>query len=131
MNAWICCLNEMKESRKSFDTQETQRLFGPIKIDYNKVQSKVNVKYDAWHKEVLTKFGTLLGNELQDFHSTVSKSRTDLESQSVEASSTSEAVAVITYVQSLKKKLKDWERRVDLYSNSQKILERQRYQVYI
>ena len=128
LNAWIGCLNEMKESRKSFDTQETQRLFGPIRIDYNKVQSKVNVKYDAWHKEVLTKFGSLLGNELQDFHSAVSKSRTDLESQSVEASSTSEAVGVITYVQSLKRKLKDWERRVELYSNSQKILERQRYQ---
>ncbi len=78
--------------------------------------------------KVLTKFGTLLGNELQDFHSAVSKSRTDLESQSVEASSTSEAVGVITYVQSLKRKLKDWERRVDIYTNSQKILERQRYQ---
>ncbi len=76
----------------------------------------------------MTKFGALLGNELQDFHSAVSKSRTDLESQSVEASSTSEAVGVITYVQALKRKLKDWERRVDVYTNSQKILERQRYQ---
>lgn len=86
------------------------------------------MKYDAWHKEVLNKFGTLLGNELQDFHTTVSKSRTDLESQSVEASSTSEAVSVITYVQSLKRKLKDWEKKVDSYTNAQKVLERQRYQ---
>lgn len=37
LNAWIGCLNEMKESRKSFDTQETNRKFGPIIIDYNKV----------------------------------------------------------------------------------------------
>jgi dynein heavy chain 1 len=128
INSWINCLNEMKDSRKSFDTQETQRLFGPITIDYTKVQSKVNVKYDAWHKEVLSKFGSLLGNELQEFHTNVSKSRSDLESQSVEASSTSDAVGVITYVQALKRKLKDWERRVDLYTNAQKILERQRYQ---
>jgi dynein heavy chain 1 len=128
LNAWICCLNEMKESRKSFDTQETQRCFGPIRIDYNKVQSKVNVKYDAWHKEVLSKFGQLLSNELQDFHLSVSKSRTDLESQSVEAASTSEAVGVITYVQSLKRRLKDWDRKVELYTSAQKILERQRYQ---
>lgn len=123
---WIACLNEMKESRKSFDTQETQRMFGPISVDYTKVQSKVNVKYDAWHKDVLSKFGHLLGNELQDFHSHVSKSRTDLESQSVEAASTSEAVGVITYVQSLKRRLKDWEKKVDAYTNAQKILERQR-----
>jgi dynein heavy chain 1, cytosolic len=128
LSAWIRCLNEMKDSRKSFDTQDTFRLFGPISIDYTKVQSKVNVKYDAWHKDVLSKFGSLLGNELQDFHTHISKSRQDLESQSVEASSTSEAVGVITYVQSLKRKLKDWDKKVDSYSNAQKILERQRYQ---
>lgn len=39
LNAWIGCLIEMKESRKSFDTQETNRKFGPIVIDYNKVSS--------------------------------------------------------------------------------------------
>jgi dynein heavy chain 1, cytosolic len=128
LHAWISCLNEMKESRKSFDTQETQRMFGPMAIDYTKVQSKVNVKYDAWHKDVLSKFGSLLGVELQDFHAQVSKSRSDLESQSVEAASTSEAVSVITYVQSLKRKLKDWEKKVEAYGDAQKILERQRYQ---
>ena len=69
-----------------------------------------------------------MGNELQDFHTTVAKSRSDLESQSVEASSTSEAVSVITYVQSLKRKLKDWEKKVESYTNAQKVLERQRYQ---
>jgi dynein heavy chain 1 len=61
-------------------------------------------------------------------HTNVSKSRSDLENQSVETSSTSEAVSVITYVQTLKRKLKDWERKVDQYGNAQKILERQRYQ---
>jgi len=126
--AWMACLHEMKESRRSFDTQETQKTFGPISVDYTKVQSKVNVKYDAWHKDVLSKFGHLLGNELQDFHSHVSKARTDLESQSVEAASTSEAVGVITYVQSLKRRLTDWQKKVEAYAGAQKILERQRYQ---
>jgi len=74
------------------------------------------------------KFGYLLGNKLHNFHANVSKSRSDLENQSVETSSTSEAVSVITYVQTLKSKLKDWERKVDQYGNAQKILERQRYQ---
>ena len=49
LQTWMSCLNEMKDSRKSFDTQETQRFFGPITVDYTKEQSKVNVKYDAWH----------------------------------------------------------------------------------
>jgi dynein heavy chain 1, cytosolic len=31
------------------------------------------LKYDSWHKETLSKFGSLLGNEMSEFHSQVSK----------------------------------------------------------
>ena len=54
-------LVEIRRRRATFDTSETKRTFGPIVIEYAKVQSKVNLKYDSWHKEVLTKFGQLIG----------------------------------------------------------------------
>lgn len=47
--------------------------FGPIEIHYGKVQQKVNLKYDSWHREILSRFGSLLGENMQDFHSTVAK----------------------------------------------------------
>lgn len=75
-------------------------------IDFAKVQSKVSLKYDSWHKETLGKFGSLLGNEMANFHTQVSKSRSELEQQSIEAASTSDAVSFITYVQSLKRNMK-------------------------
>lgn len=31
------------------------------------------MKYDSWHKEVLSKFGSLLSNEMSSFHTNVSK----------------------------------------------------------
>ena len=37
------------------------------------VQSKVGLKYDAWHKEIVSKFGNMLGTEMVDFHGQVSK----------------------------------------------------------
>jgi dynein heavy chain 1 len=40
-------------------------------IDYGKVQSKVSLKYDSWHKDALGKFGNLLGNEMSLFHTQV------------------------------------------------------------
>lgn len=40
------------------------------------VQSKVNLKYDSWHKEVLSKFGQMLGQNMTEFHSQISKVRT-------------------------------------------------------
>ncbi len=58
----------------------------------------------------------------------VSKSRGDMEQQTIEAASTSEAVNFITYVQGLKRKMKSWEKQVNLYREGQRILERQRFQ---
>lgn len=72
-----------RKSRTTFDTSDTRRGYGPIIIDYAKVQAKVTLKYDSWHKEALSKFGSLLGNEMQTFHTKVSKSRNDLELQSI------------------------------------------------
>ncbi|BES93792.1 dynein heavy chain [Nesidiocoris tenuis] len=125
---WMRCLSDVKKSRTTFDTSETRRTFGPIVIDYAKVQSKVALKYDSLEKEILTKFGNLLGNEMQSFHSHISKSRSELEKQSIEAASTSDAVTFITYVQSLKRNMKDWQKQVEVYKDGQRILERQRFQ---
>lgn len=88
----------------------------------------MSLKYDSWHKETLSKFGTLLGNEMASFHTNVSKSRSELEMQSIEAASTSDAVSFITYVQSLKRNMLAWEKQVEVYKEGQRILERQRFQ---
>ena len=118
----------LRRARVTFDTSETQKVFGPIVIDYHqvctislhllfgletensfrsrtgciydtnpceampyifevgcvpwgnkylfsgfKVQSKVNMKYDTWHKEILSKFASRLGDNMQDFYGSVSK----------------------------------------------------------
>lgn len=128
INLWMKCLNDIKKTRTTFDTSDTRREFGPVVIDYAKVQSKVSLKYDSWHKETLGKFGSLLGNDMSQFHTQVSKSRSELEQQSIEAASTSDAVTFITYVQSLKRKMKAWEKQVEVYREGQRILERQRFQ---
>ncbi|CAH0687821.1 unnamed protein product [Spodoptera exigua] len=125
---WIKCLNDIKKSRTTFDTSDTRREYGPVVIDFARVQSKVALKYDAWHKEVLGKFGALLGGEMVTFHSQLAKSRSQLEQQTIEAASTSDAVSLITYVQQLKREVLAWEKQVDIYREAQRILERQRFQ---
>ncbi|XP_052742503.1 dynein heavy chain, cytoplasmic isoform X1 [Bicyclus anynana] len=125
---WIKCLNDIKKSRTTFDTSDTRREYGPVVIDFARVQSKVALKYDAWHKEVLGKFGALLGGEMVQFHARLAKSRGQLEQQTIEAASTSDAVCLITYVQQLKREVLAWEKQVDIYREAQRILERQRFQ---
>ncbi|XP_028677485.1 cytoplasmic dynein 1 heavy chain 1 isoform X2 [Erpetoichthys calabaricus] len=128
LNKWQALLVQIRKARGTFDNAETKKEFGPVVIDYGKVQSKVNLKYDSWHKEVLSKFGQMLGQNMQDFHSQISKSRQELEQHSVDTASTSDAVTFITYVQSLKRKIKQFEKQVDLYRNGQRLLEKQRFQ---
>ena len=49
---------------------------------------------------------------MQNFHGEIGKSRTELEQSSVETANTSDAVAVITNVQALKRNMKSWEKQV-------------------
>ena len=44
-----------------------------IYLSSPQVQSKVNLKYDYWHKEIVGRFGSLLGQNMQDFYTVVSK----------------------------------------------------------
>jgi len=110
----ILCLYSYRASRKTFDTSETQKEIGPVVVQFGKVQSKVSLKYDSWHKEVLSRFGNMLSNEMTEFHAHIQKSRGDLEQQSIDTANTSEAVGLITQVQALKRKMKTWEGKVDV-----------------
>ncbi|KRZ77608.1 Dynein heavy chain, cytoplasmic [Trichinella papuae] len=128
LSKWMKTLQELKEARSTFDTSETRKQFGVIVVDFARVQSKVSLKYDSWHKEILQRFGTILGNEIQNLYTVVNKARTHLEQQSVDISSTSEAVSFITYVQNLKRNVLDWDDKVECFREGQRILERQRFQ---
>ncbi|KAF9287595.1 hypothetical protein BGZ68_001583 [Mortierella alpina] len=125
---WQQLVLEIKKARTTFDNSETEQSFGPVVIDYEQVQSKVNAKYDSWQREVLNRFGNMLGTSMKEFHSAVSKARYDLELHSVDSNSTGEAVTFITFVQDLKRKVAKWENDVELFRQGQKTLERQRYQ---
>ena len=128
VHRWMNTLVEIKKSRTTFDTADTRKEIGPIVVDYAKVQSKVTLKYDSWHKEVLGKFGQLLGADMVSLHGAISKSRSELEKQSFDTANTKDAVTFITYVQSLKSKKVAWSKQVEVYKEGQRILERQRFQ---
>ncbi|XP_003378833.1 dynein heavy chain, cytoplasmic [Trichinella spiralis] len=121
LSKWMKTLQELKEARSTFDTSETRKQFGVIVVDFARVQSKVSLKYDSWHKEILQRFGTILGNEMQSLYTVVNKARTHLEQQSVDISSTSEAVSFITYVQNLKRNVLDWNDKVEVNTLQAKI----------
>jgi dynein heavy chain 1 len=65
---------------------------------------------------------------MRETHAAVLKARHDLERQSIEGSSTAQAVGFITFVQDLKRLVGRWAPAIDDFVTGQQTLERQRYQ---
>lgn len=125
---WLQLLQEIRKTRSTFDTSDSSQSFGTVVIDYEQVQMKVNSKYDQWQHEILLKFATRLGNRMRELYAEISKARRDLESQSLEASSTAQAVSFITVVQQCQRKVEAWEPEIEIFRQGQTLLIRQRYQ---
>ncbi|KAF9519887.1 hypothetical protein BS47DRAFT_1370608 [Hydnum rufescens UP504] len=52
---WQQLLTEIKKTRSTFDNSDTERSFGVCVIDYEQVQARVNAKYDAWQRDILSR----------------------------------------------------------------------------
>lgn len=127
LETWGLLLLDIRQARSTFDTTDTRKQFGVCVIDYANAQSKVNAKYDAWQRDLLSRYGTRLGLSMKDVYSAILKGRTELETLSFEGGSTAQAVSFITFVQDLKRKVQKWGPEIEQFSTGQKTLERQRY----
>jgi dynein heavy chain 1, cytosolic len=128
LSNWLQILSEIRKSRATFDTSEVARSFGVIAIKFDQVQSRVNDKYDSWQRDVVQRFASILWLAMRDLSSELNRARTELERQSLEASSTAQAVSFITVVQKTEQKTKVWEPLVDIFGKSQTTLSRERFQ---
>jgi hypothetical protein len=81
---WQQLLTEIKKTQTTFDTSDTQKSFGVCAVDYEQVHARVNAKYDAWQRDILSRFGVMLGNAIKEMHAAILKARNDLEHHSIE-----------------------------------------------
>ncbi|XP_066586421.1 dynein heavy chain, cytoplasmic-like isoform X2 [Prorops nasuta] len=123
INLWMSCLNNIKNSKLTFDTFSTKRQFGPVIINFAKVQSKISLKHDSLHKEILCMFGMFLGNEISTFSDQLLKYRNILQQQSNKNAIGLNNIRFITYINFLKKNIRSWEERMDIYGEGHKFLE--------
>ena len=127
LGKWHQLLQEIRHARSTFDTSAVAKQFGNVSFNYEQVQSKITQKYDQWQYDVTSKFGNLLGSRMSELFTELKRLRAELENQSLEASSTAQAVAFITVVQQCKRNASLWEPEVDVFRQGQTTLSRQRY----
>ncbi|KAJ4379809.1 dynein heavy chain [Didymella sp. IMI 355093] len=127
LSRWLQMLQEIRKTRSTFDNSDISRRFGYVTVDYDQVQVKVNAKYDQWQAEILSKFANRLGQRMNEVYVDVAKARKDLEVQTLEASSTAQAVSFITTVQQCKRQVMEWEPEIATFRLGSTTLHRQRY----
>ncbi|KAK4494288.1 hypothetical protein PRZ48_014586 [Zasmidium cellare] len=128
LDLWLQLILEIRQKRETFDTSGMRRSFGHLIINYEQVQSKVNAKYDQWQHDLLAHFSAMFATRLVDVFSELQRARKDLEGQSMQATSTSQAVSFITVVQTCKRQTKVWEPEMDTFRQGQQTLSRLRFQ---
>ena len=128
LSRWQRLLADIRGARATFDNNDTRRSFGTIVVDYGQVQAKVNAKYDFWQREIVTRFGQRLGAAIADLFAALARARADLEEQSLESDNTADAVAFITFIGDVKRRLPGWTTALETCRAGQKLLERQRFQ---
>lgn len=127
LETWRQMLLEIRRSRTTFDTSETQKEIGPIVVRYAGVQANVNNKYDYWHKDILSNYGARFSEQIKSFHATISSARLELESLSIDSATTLECVAFVLKIQDVKQNLTKWERALEEFKTGQLLLQRQRF----
>ena len=128
LDRWEQLLIEIQHSRKTFDTSQSSKDFGPIVVDFKQVQGSISNKYDYWHKDILFHFGNKLGTFMKEGYSDISNARLELERNSLDTSSIENTVGFILRVQEFTKKLPIWDKNLISYRTGQELLRRQRYQ---
>jgi dynein heavy chain 1 len=127
LSLWQQLVLEIKTERNTLDAGVAVKTFGPLVIDYSTVQANVNMKYDVWSREVLQRYGQLLDEKLREFLSTIGAKRKQLEEQTLEASDTTEVVALVTLIQNLRRQIMSWGQLMEQFVAGEKLLQKQRY----
>lgn len=128
LDLWLQLILEIRQKRDTFDTSGMRRSFGHLIINYDQVQAKVNAKYDQWQHDLLGHFSGLYATRMVDVYAELQRARKDLEGQSLQTSSTSQAVSFITVVQTCKRSVKAWEPEINTFRQGQQTLSRLRFQ---
>lgn len=117
---------EMKAARTVIEQSQNSRSFGPLKVDYSNIQGNVNLKYDAWQKELQSRFGGILADSMKETHAKLSSAKSRLEGVSLEGAS-KDVIVGVTFIQEMRLQQQEFQKTAEMLELGEKLLIRQRF----
>jgi dynein heavy chain 1, cytosolic len=127
IDSWQKLLLGVKAARATIESQKDETSFGPIVINFRKVQNIINLKYDTWQKELQQHFGAIVSDGLRELHTYFVQSKRQLESIQLEGA-TKDVISGVEFILKLKGLIPAKKKEVLSLELSEKLLTNQRYQ---
>lgn len=124
---WQDLLVEAAEARTTLDSSASQAKFGPLLVNFGKVQSQINLKYDSWQKDLQASFASILAQCIVETRDKVDVAKTRLEQTTLDGASTENIVLGVTFIQEVKQKINLWSKEINTLQSCEKLLKRQRH----
>ncbi|CEP21047.1 unnamed protein product [Cyberlindnera jadinii] len=102
LDEWLNLLDELRSSKTFFDSVDTFKTFGEIRINFADARSHVLSKFNLWNKELLEAFGRFVGGYNHLLVTETRKSITSLEGCDLNLSSVTDLIHTVTTVQDKK-----------------------------
>lgn len=125
LGKWEQLLIEIKKGK--VDAGGTTKSFGPVQVDFAQAQVRINMKYDALHKDVQLRFGERVNSDIKAFYLDLEEAREKLEQVNLEAATTQEAITFLMTLQELKRNVGKWKIRLSNLESGENTLRKQRY----
>lgn len=122
---WLEIVNNIIKLRSIFDT-DSRRTFGMIVIDFSKVQSRVNLKFDQFQGELLKKLASILEVDLVKFSKILILTKESLEAKFDFEDSVKLITSIETYLQN-KNQMKTWLKECQTLKQAQQLLTKRRF----
>ena len=126
LELWCSTLAEVKSERSTFDTTKSFHVLQSITIHFGDVQTKVNSIYDQWQRDLLQQFSFVLRSSMSSLNNLLVESRIALETSASLA--TKDMVDLIVKIKVFSQKAVLWANQLKKCHESQRLLERQRFQ---
>eukprot|EP00586_Coscinodiscus_wailesii_P014222 CAMPEP_0172510176 /NCGR_PEP_ID=MMETSP1066-20121228/226876_1 /TAXON_ID=671091 /ORGANISM="Coscinodiscus wailesii, Strain CCMP2513" /LENGTH=4214 /DNA_ID=CAMNT_0013289037 /DNA_START=123 /DNA_END=12767 /DNA_ORIENTATION=+ len=128
LQTWQQLVKDTQEARLTLDATASIQEFGPVKVKYDKIQNKVNLKYDAWQRDLQGGFATLLAETVGTLYDNVVQSRETVENVTLDGvSGTDVLVQDVLLLQKSQNLIETWEEEIALLTSCEALLKKQRF----
>lgn len=92
---WLDLLQKLQNIRNTFDTVETFKIFGAIKIEYEQAQKRVDTQFNVCEKALIKSFGNVLQKHIKSINDKMYSFKTNLQSLTFDLNNPASLIAVL------------------------------------